>query len=67
MPPGVVVELIGNDRLTALIDMHVLHGLLARLVQLRQCFQRRPACRLSFQCEPHVAFHGLRVFAHVEP
>ena len=46
VPPGVMVELIGNDGLPAFVHVHMAHDLLARLVKLRQlspAISQRPA------------------------
>lgn len=56
LPPGMMMELIGNNRLPAFVDMHVAHRLLARLVQLGQRLQCRPALGLSLQGDARIGF-----------
>ena len=65
VPPGMVVELFGNDGLPALVYMHMPHGLLARLVQLGQRLQRGAAITLSLERQPPIAFGGIDVVTHV--
>ena len=58
----------GNDRrprLSALVDVKVFHGLLARLVELGQRLQCRPAVALSLQRQPPVALGSVQILAHV--
>ena len=64
-PPGVVVELIGNDGLAAFIHVYMPHRLFARLVQLRQFGQCCAAPCLRFERQPHEYLHGLGILAHV--
>lgn len=40
LAPGMMVEMIGNNGLSAFCDMHMLDGLLTRLVQLCQSLKR---------------------------
>jgi hypothetical protein len=43
-PRLMMVELIGNDRLPALVDVDVAHGLFFRTVQFGQGFDGCPPC-----------------------
>jgi hypothetical protein len=61
-----MVELIGDDSLSALVDVNMFDGLLPWLVEPCQCLQLGTAIRLSLQREPHVAFYRFRVLAEVE-
>lgn len=58
-----MVELIGNDGLPAFIHMHMANGLLARLVQLRQSLQRRPALGLSLQGNARICLSRSKILA----
>ena len=42
-----LAEFVGNHRLPAFIDVNVPDGLLARLVQIRQCLRSLPPARLD--------------------
>ncbi|WP_366930066.1 hypothetical protein [uncultured Sphingomonas sp.] len=61
------MQLFGNHRLPALVDMDVPHDLFAGLVNLRQRFQGRAALRLRLHRQPHIAAERVRVFARVPP
>jgi hypothetical protein len=62
----VLVKLVGHDRLTALIDVDMPHGLFARLVKAGQGLERLSAAGLGFQRLPHVCLGGLVVLAEVQ-
>lgn len=49
-----LVEMIGNHGLPAFVHMHMLDGLLARLVEPCQCLQRGAAGSLGLERQPHV-------------
>lgn len=55
----VLVELIGNDRLSAFVDVHMLDRLFARLVELRQGFKRGPAGGLGLERQNGGFLEGL--------
>lgn len=63
--PGVRVELIGNDSLSAFVDVDVPHRLFTRLVQLSQCLQRGAAVGLSLQCKPTINLGRVDILAHI--
>lgn len=60
-----MVELIGNDGLPAIVQMHMTDGLFARLVQLCKRLNGCPAIALSFRRQPPVTFGSADVNAHV--
>lgn len=60
------MKLIGNDGLSAFVNMHMPNRLLAWLVQLSQRFQRRTAIALSLQRQPPGALSSGDIFAHVD-
>lgn len=49
-----------------IINMHMSHGLFARLVQASQCLQCRPALSLRLESQPHVALHRLEILTKVQ-
>ncbi|WP_374211764.1 hypothetical protein [Erythrobacter fulvus] len=57
--------MIGDNRLPAFVHVNVLHSLLARLVQLAQRLQCRSAIGLSLERQPHIAFAGIEILAHI--
>ena len=58
--------MIGHDCLTTVIDVNVADGLLAGLVELRQCLKSRAAVALSLERQPPVGFGSANLFAEVE-
>ena len=58
--PIMMVELICYDGLSAFVDMDVAHGLLARLVQFGQGFDRCPALGLRFHSDAERTWEDIR-------
>ena len=54
-PPGMLVDMVGDNRLPAFVHVNVFDGLLPRLVQFRQRLQRCAAIGLSLEGEFCVA------------
>lgn len=59
-----IVELLGDDSLPAVINMHMAHGLLAWLVQLCNCLNHCLRIGLRFHRKPRIAFARLSNLAH---